>query len=276
MSCGLAYHSKSKVAFLIDLDGVLVKDKKLNLFEDTQKFLNFLRVEKVPFRILSNNSTRAPKRIVDDLKARGLDIKDEEFISPLRMLPDYLRAIGIKKCLVIGTPTLKEFLNECGFEVLNSYKVDAVIIGQDRELNFEKLKLAVSAVHLNGSKIIPVNLSRIVKDDDGLYFLGSGSVALSIAHACNYKEDIPNLGKPSREFIEYALRDMPKDEVYIVSDDIYTDLLGASKLGLKTIFLTTGKYSEREIEKSGFNPDYTFHSLTQLIDFISEITKKRA
>ncbi len=271
MKSGSAYLSKIKVVFLIDLDGVLVKDKKLNPFEDTKDFVTFLRKEGIPFKILSNNSTRPPKVLVYDLKSKGIDIEEWEFISPLRILPNYLRSIQTKRCLVIGTPLLKGFLEEEGFEVLNSYEVDTVVIGQDRELSFEKLKLAVSAVHLKDARIVPVNLSRIVKDDDGLYFLGSGSVAFSIAHACNYKGELPNLGKPSKEFIEYALKDMPKDEVYLVSDDIYTDLMGAKKLGLKTVFLTTGKYSIQEIEKSGFSPDHTFHSLTELMGFISTI-----
>lgn len=270
-SSGSAYHSRSKAFFLIDLDGVLVKDKKLTLFDDTKAFLSFLRIKGIPFKILSNNSTRPPERIVKDLNSKGLQIKEEDFISPLKMLPDYLRSKGVKRCLVIGTPMLMEFLEREGFEVLKSHHVEAVVIGQDRELNFEKLKLAVSAVHLNGAKIVPVNLSRIVKDDDGMYFLGSGSVALSIAHACNYGEEIPNLGKPSKEFIEYALKGTTADEVYIVSDDIYTDLMGAESLGLKTVFLTTGKYSMEELQRSGFTPHHVFHTLTQLMEFMQRL-----
>jgi len=45
-----------EIALLLDLDGVLVKDKKLNLFPDTLSFLRFLRGENIPFRVVSNTS----------------------------------------------------------------------------------------------------------------------------------------------------------------------------------------------------------------------------
>ena len=255
---------------LIDLDGVLVRDKKLTPFEDTPKFINFLRSSSIPFRVLSNNSTKPPSLIVKELNSKGIAIGDDEFISPLKILPKYLKEQGVRKCLVLGSELLKGYLRDRNFDVSEDYHVDAVVVAQDRELNFQKIKLAVSAVYLKGAKLVPVNMSRIVKDDDGLYFPGAGSISLMIAHACNYRESIPNLGKPSPEFVEFALTGLPKDKIFIVSDDIYTDLIGAKDLGLETVFMTTGKYPKEEILKSGFTPDYTFDSLSEFMEFIEE------
>ncbi|MDW8433226.1 MAG: HAD-IIA family hydrolase [Aquificaceae bacterium] len=249
---------------LLDMDGVLVKDKALNPFEDSASFLAFIRDLGLYLRILSNNSTRPPKEIVEKLRENGLFVKEEEFVSPLSLLGDYLREKGIKKIFFIGMPAVEEYLKSMGFELAYEERVDAVVIGQDRELNFKKLKVATSAVFLHGAKIVPVNLTRIVKDDDGLYFLGAGSVALSIAHACNYGEELPNLGKPSKQFIKYATKGLDGDETYLISDDIYTDLIGAKELGIKTVFMTTGKYKEDELKKSNFEPDLVFHSLKEL------------
>ncbi|MCS7171493.1 MAG: HAD hydrolase-like protein [Aquificaceae bacterium] len=170
--------------------------------------------------------------------------------------------------LFIGTPAVEEYLKSLGFEVVQDYRVDGVVIGQDRNLTFEKLKLATSAVFLNRAQIIPLNLSRIVKDDDGLYFLGAGSIALAIAHACNYEGELPNLGKPSKEFMDSAIEGLDGGEVHLVSDDIYTDLIGAEKLGIKTIFMTTGKYREEELKKISFKPDFVFHSLSELLEHL--------
>ncbi|MCS7307016.1 MAG: hydrolase, partial [Aquificaceae bacterium] len=49
------------------MDGVLVKDKALNPFEDSASFLAFIRDLGLYLRILSNNSTRPPKEIVEKL-----------------------------------------------------------------------------------------------------------------------------------------------------------------------------------------------------------------
>ncbi|RME12461.1 MAG: hydrolase, partial [Aquificota bacterium] len=167
-----------------------------------------------------------------------------------------------------GMPAVEEYLKELGFEVVQDHMADAVVIGQDRSLDFKKLKMATSAVFLHSAILVPINMSRIVKDDDGLYFPGAGSIALAIAHACNYDKDLPNLGKPSEEFIRYALMGLDGEDIYLVSDDVYTDLLGARDLGLKTVFMTTGKYKREELLKADFKPDLVFDSLTRLLDYL--------
>ncbi len=255
---------------LIDLDGVLVKDKELNPFPDASEFIEFLRDNNIPFKIVSNNSTRSPSKLREDLNSKGIPIREGEIITPVGVLPQYLRERKINKIFVMGTNMLGDYLKDEGFEVVRDYRVDGVVIGQDKGMSFEKFKIATSAVFLEKATIIPVNLSRIVKDSDGLYFPGAGSVAKMIAEATNYKEELPNLGKPSRDFVRMALKGLPEEEVYLISDDIYTDLMGARDMGLKTIFMTTGKYKKDELEKSGFIPDFVFNSLYELKAKISE------
>ncbi len=254
---------------LIDLDGVLVKDKSFTPFEDSKFFIEFLKEKNVPFKILSNNSRKPPSLISKELKEKGIILDEDLIQTPFSTLIDYLRSFNIKNVFVIGTDELKTYLFEKGFNLLEDYKVEAVIIGQDKTLDFRKLKLAISSVFLNKAKIVPLNHSKIVKDDDGLYFQGSGALAFMIKHATNYEEDIPNLGKPSKIFIDMALKGFSYDKALIISDDIYTDLIGAKELGLKTAFLTTGKYSLKELEKANFKPDFVANSLKELLESIT-------
>ncbi|ACG57128.1 HAD-superfamily hydrolase, subfamily IIA [Hydrogenobaculum sp. Y04AAS1] len=245
---------------LVDLDGVLVKDKEFNLFEDSKAFLSFLKTKN--FKILSNNSTKPPEELVKILNEKGLNVEDKDILTPLKILPDYLKEKGISSCFVIGTDHLKAYLSKF-VEVKNDIDVESVIIGQDKQLSFEKLKKAISAVFLNKAKIIPINHSKIVKDSDGLYFQGSGSLAFMIANATDYKEDIPNLGKPSELFLSKALNNDEYKDSVIISDDFYTDLIGAKALGIKTIFITTGKYKKEDLEKTDFRPDFIVSSLKE-------------
>lgn len=258
------------LTLLIDMDGVLTRDKEFTPFEGAPEFIRKLKDRGVPFRIVSNNSTRAPALIVRKLKERGFDLEEEDFISPVGVLPDYLSSIGVRSVFVIGTRMLRDFLGEKGFDVKEDHRVDAVVVGQDKELDFFKIKTAVSAVFLENAKIVPVNLSRIVKDSDGLYFPGAGSISRMIAYTTGYEGELPNLGKPSPQFIELALKGLPKEEVFLISDDIYTDLMGAKELGIKTVFMTTGKYREDEPKKAGWEPDYTFRDLRELENKIFE------
>ena len=252
------------LTLLIDMDGVLTRDKEFTPFDYAPAFIRHLKERGIPFRIVSNNSTRPPRLIVDRLRERGFDLAYEDFVSPVGVLPDYLRERKLESLFVIGTSALREFLAEAGFQVREDHRVSAVVVGQDKELDFAKIKTAVSAVFLEGARIVPVNLSRIVRDSDGLYFPGAGSLSRMIAHTTGYQEELPNLGKPSPQFIDLALKGLPREKVFLISDDIYTDLMGARELGIGTIFMTTGKYPEEELRKANFSPDYTFHSLEEL------------
>ncbi|WP_340694991.1 HAD-IIA family hydrolase [Hydrogenobacter thermophilus] len=262
------FQKLNMVRLLLDLDGVLVKDKALNPFPDAVEFLRFLSDTGLPFKVVSNNSTRPPEEILQELKIKGVNLSKERLVTPLSVLPNYLREKGLFHIFVIGTPSLKSYLEREGFHAIENHNVQAVVIGQDRSLDFRKIKVATSAIFLSDAEIVPVNLSRIVKDDDGLYFPGAGSITQMLLHACNYNREVPNLGKPSKEFINYALRDMPEGETFLVSDDIYTDLIGAKDLGINTVFMTTGKYKREELLKTDFRPDFVFESLKDFGSFL--------
>ena len=261
------------ITLLIDMDGVLTKDKEFTPFEYAPRFIKNLKEREIPFRVVSNNSTRSPDLIVQKLRTKGFDLMEKDFISPVAILPDYLRERNLNRLFVIGTQMLRNFLSESGFEVRDDHEVEAVVVGQDKEIDFRKIKTAVSAVFLKKAKIVPVNLSRIVRDSDGLYFPGAGSISRMIAYTTGYEEDLPNLGKPSPQFIELALKGLPSEEVYLISDDIYTDLMGAKELGIKTVFMTTGKYGEEELRRANFTPDHIFHDLKELENKIFEWSK---
>lgn len=253
---------------LVDLDGVIVKDKEFNLFEDTKEFMDFIKNK--DFVILSNNSTRAPEQILEILRSKGLDLKNDKLITPLIVLPEIFKKYDIRSAFIIGSDMLKAYVSKF-INIENDIYVDAVIVGQDKALDFKKIKTAISAVFLNGAKIIPINHSKIVKDSDGLYFQGSGSLAFMIAYATDYKEELPNLGKPSKLFFSKILNEEDYKNSIIISDDFQTDLIGAKALGLKTIFITTGKYKREDLYKSKFEPDFVVDSLKELEVVLSNL-----
>jgi len=53
----------------------------------------------------------------------------------------------------------------------------------------------------------------------------------------------------------------------MISDDPLSDLLGAKKLGMITVFVTSGKYKDKEVLKSlneKFQPDFVYQTITQV------------
>jgi len=64
-------------------------------------------------------------------------------------------------------------------------------------------------------------------------------------------------------FLSKALNNDEYKDSVIISDDFYTDLIGAKALGIKTIFITTGKYKKEDLEKTDFRPDFIVSSLKE-------------
>jgi len=91
---------------IIDLDGVLTKDKALTPFEDAKDFIQFLRNKGIKFKIATNNSLYSPQNLVKRLNERGIEIKENEIITPLYVAPRYMKEKGLKNIFVIGSEEL--------------------------------------------------------------------------------------------------------------------------------------------------------------------------
>ena len=253
--------------FLIDLDGVIVKGKSFEIFEDAITFFNILKKNYIPFKIATNNSRIPPEEIASKLNKQGIKIKEKDIVSPLSIAPTVLKENEVSSLFVIGEESLKEFLKSKKFKILENQNVDAVLIGQDRTLNFEKIKIATTAIKRHGAKLYALNNNLLSQDDDKLLFPGVGSVAKMFVYACSLKE-FEHFGKNSKLYNRYIFNELslPLDRLAIVSDDLYTDLLGYKKHGLKTIFVTTGKYKISDITSKELEPDFIFNNLTELME----------
>ncbi len=246
---------------IIDLDGVLTKDKALTPFEDAPKFIEFLREKGIKFKIATNNSLYSPDNLVKKLNENGIKIYPEEIITPLYVAPSYMKEKNIKNVFVIGSEELENFIKNSGFNVVKDINIDAVLVGQDKNFNFEKMKIATTGIKENKAEILALNGNLITKDDDGLVFPGVGAIANMFAYAT--KSNWIHFGKNSPEYNKLLFnhfKDINKEELAILSDDLFTDLKPMKSLGLKTIFITTGKYKIEDITEE-VKLDYVVGSL---------------
>ena len=254
---------------IIDLDGVLTKDKALTPFEYASDFIDYLKEKNIKFKIATNNSLYSPDELVKGLNKNGINIDINQLITPLVVIPEYLNEKNLKKLFVIGSEELKNFLKGKGFDIKNTVDVDAVVIGQDKEFNFEKMKIATTSIKEKNAEILALNKNLITKDDDGLVFPGVGSVAHMFAYAT--KREFIHFGKNSESYNQKLLdyfKDIPLNKVAILSDDLFTDLQPFKQLGLFTIFITTGKYKREDITPD-FKPDLIVNSLTEVMKFLN-------
>ncbi len=251
--------------FLIDLDGVLVKGN-FEPLEGSLELISILKKRKIPFKIATSNSQYSPEELARKLQEKGFRIEKEDILSPLSIAPIYLKEENIKTLFVIGSENLKKYLKEKDFDIKDDEFVDGVLVGLDKNLSFEKLKTATTALKKEKAKLFALNGNKISQDNDGKLFPGVGSVAKMLSFACSCNEDFKHFGKMSDVYNKIAFKELglKPEEIAIISDDLFVDVVGYQSLGLTGIFMTTGKYSKDDITEEA-KPDFVFHSLKELI-----------
>jgi len=260
---------KTIKGLLVDLDGVLVKGKAMDPFPDTRDFIAFLRERNIAFRIVTNNSMKTPSGIARRLGENGIFVFEEEIISPMAICPRVLQEQKIEKVFVLGSEGLKQHLASMDFSIKTDAAVDAVLVAQDRTLNFEEIKTAVTAIKKYGAGLFAMNDNRIILDDDGMLFAGAGAICRMLMYAAGYEASPVHFGKMGEIYNQILFEQFHEEKrtLAIISDDLYTDIKGYQAKGLMGIFLTTGKYGKEDIT-GGMEPDVVLKSLTEVAAFL--------
>jgi NagD protein len=85
------------------------------------------------------------------------------------------------------------------------------------------------------------------------------------------------IGKPSFAFYKEALKLLQKQsphaefsKIEMISDDVKGDLGGAKELGMKTLFVTSGKYKTQDeivpFLKEELKPDLVYADMQEILD----------
>ncbi len=253
--------------YLIDIEGTIVKDKSFVPIEGAISWINSLKSKDRRFVLVSNNTTHRPPDLLGLLKNLGFNVEEENLVTCMGATLNWLKTKKIKSCFVIGNLQLKAFLNENEIEAKETEKAEAVLVGLDTSLDYLKLKIATNALVKNEAYLLALHKNRLYKDEKGDLSPSVGAVVKALEYACQKKAKV--FGKPNPTFFREILKRLgaKPEECMMISDDPLSDLLGAKKLGMKTVFVTSGKYKNEEILKSlnkKFQPDFVYQTITQV------------
>ncbi len=261
------------VGFLLDLEGTLVKDKTYTPFPEALEFTEYLDRKGIPWIVATNNSTEKPDNLIEILREKGFNVNRKRLLSPSLLAKDFLTESGVRRIFFLGTEKIREFFEEEGFEVRNDHRVDAVVVGRDKEINYSKLKTATSALVLENAKLFSFHMNRVILDSDGLVGPSVGAIATALSYAGN--KPVVSFGKPSVEYFRRAFELLgisEPDRIYMVSDDPFTDLAeGKRNVGFKTVFVLSGKYRDVSVLNSietELRPDYVFENIGQCMELL--------
>lgn len=250
---------------LFDLDGVVYLGSKA--IPHAVETINKLHQEGVIVGYVTNNSSRKPETIAEQLNGFGLSVAPDEVIGSARagakMLLD--RVDRGSKVLVVGGEGLRFEVEALGFEVVASADDNpaAVIQGFSPDVGWTHLAEAAFAIQ-RGAIWLATNQDWTIPREGGIA-PGNGTLVSAVHTAVGILPDFA--GKPFAPIYQSALDQLGVKKPLFVGDRLDTDIRGAHNFGMASACVMTGVASRRELigAKLEDRPDFILEDLRGLL-----------
>ncbi len=218
---------------LLDLSGTVYVGEQL--LPGSREAVEQLQARNTPLRYITNSSRSPRKAIVQKLLKMGFAIAEEEIFTAPQAVHDYLRDHSLTPWLLVHPAIEEEFADLVGGPP------DAVVLGDAADgFNYANLNQAFRLL-FEGARLLAVGDNRYFKEAGGMS-LDAGPFVAALEYATGCQAII--LGKPSAAFFHAAASQLGcrPAETLMVGDDVFTDINGALKAGMKAALVQTGKY----------------------------------
>jgi HAD superfamily hydrolase (TIGR01458 family) len=251
-------------AFLFDLEGTLyVGDRAV---PGAAAALAALRRRDIPFRLVSNTTSRSRAMLVERLRGFGIAVEPHEVWTAPLAAARVARARGHARVLALLPEAAWADLGGLDVESPSlGGRTDAVIVGDlGTAWTFELLQQAFTALQ-DGADLIACSHDRFYRRD-GRLVLDAGPFVAALAYATRREALVA--GKPSASFFHAAVEGLglavPPARIVMVGDDLWSDVAGAQGAGYTAWAVGTGKFRREDLASSGIVPDRVLGSVAEL------------
>lgn len=259
-----------KKLVLLDMDGTVYLGNQL--FPCVPDLFKFFEKNNIEFVFLTNNSSHSKEFYEQKMNKMGVKCDAHNFYTSVETTIRYLKKQGFKTLYVLGVKSFKEKLAK-EFTLVNEFNpdkpVDVVLASFDTEVVYDELRIA-SLYLQKGSKFIATNMDYRCPIEDGLYVPDCGGICKLLEMASNVKPTF--LGKPAPEMI-YQVEEIfgvKPEDVIMVGDRYYTDIMAGINAGVDTLAVLTGETTKEEFEKAEKKPTYIRESIESLKEILSK------
>jgi len=256
-------------ALIIDMDGVIWKaDAPIG---DLAAIFNRIRARGLKFVFATNNSTKTSEQYVTRLKDFGVQTDPWQVVTSSQAVAYALSQKFPRgtKIFMIGEDGIRVPLEEKGFEILtieNAPQAQAVVIGMDREINFQKACEATLLVR-SGIPFYATNPDKTFPTPRG-QVPGAGAWYSIITTATDVQPIVA--GKPFPFLMELSLERLgtKKEETLVVGDRIETDIAAGQGVGCPTALVLSGVSTNEQAANWKPKIDFVANDLSGLIEMI--------
>jgi HAD superfamily hydrolase (TIGR01450 family) len=267
--------------FIFDMDGTLILGSAsgggFTPLPGAVALIARLRERGTPFRVFTNGTAKIPSAYAETLRGAGLDVRDEEMMTPATSAADWFVRHEIKRVRALGAEGLQGPLIEAGIDVVGPAEkaegIEAVFTGWYKEFSLADMERACNDIWAGAIMTSSSNVP---------FFATSGGRAIGHSFAINAAiksltgKKARVLGKPSRDAFFAALRLMglPKaaaSEIVVVGDDPALEMRLAKNAGAMGIAVTTGIQTRATLSKlhHAETPDVVEDGLLPILEAVS-------
>jgi glycerol 3-phosphatase-2 len=251
-------------ALFADLDGVVYEGGKA--IEFAVEALDVLGKTGLQIGYVTNNSSRKPQTIADQIAGFGLEVTAEQVVSSGQTGVELLKTLVPEgsKVLVVGGEGLRMYTESAGFVLVedSTQKPDAVIQGFAPDVSWKHLAEAAYSIQ-NGAKWVATNQDWTIPQERGIA-PGNGTLVSAVHTAVGQLPLVA--GKPEVAIFETAKERFGSKRPLFVGDRIDTDILGANRAGLDSVLVLTGISRPEELlaTKDDSHPTFVIADLREL------------
>ncbi len=258
---------KRPKALLVDLDGVIYQEGRL--IEGAAETVDWIRSQSIPYRFLTNTSSKPRRAVVQKLAAMGIEEDEEHILTPPIAATDWLREhIDGPVALFVNEETKEDFDGVAILESDNDDDAAAVVLGDlGKGWSFERLNRAFRHLMTDARPpLLALGMTRYWRTDGGLQ-LDVGPFVRALEYATGRQAVV--LGKPAVEFFLAAIHalDCEPGDALMIGDDRVGDVEGAEAAGIPGALVQTGKFQQEDLVAEP-PPRLVFKSISNLPEWI--------
>ena len=251
-------------SLFLDLDGVVYRGAEA--IDGAVEAIN--RADSLDKKIayITNNASRTPQAIAEQLNGYGLTVQPEQIIGSaaagVRLLATKVPAGA--KVLVVGGEGLRREVSDSGFELVEdaSSQPDAVIQGFSKDIGWQQLAEAAFAIQA-GAVWVATNQDWTLPLERGIA-PGNGTLVGAVHTAVGILPEFA--GKPFRPIFDAALQQMQVQRPLMIGDRLDTDIKGAITAGIQSATVMTGVVGNKELlgAKTDERPNFVLTDMNDL------------
>ena len=258
---------------VLDVDGTLVHriGDEVHVQPGAREALARIRASGRRLAIFTNGSHEPPEWFAANLRAAGLDVADEELLTPLRSVHRYLRMRRLRgPVLTFATESAREYLAAQGMPLAaENGSVETVFVAHPETLDFALLERAARSI-IGGARLLTASYAPGYAGGEGMIISRGAMTTAALAKASSTRPVI--VGKPSRAALKTIEEQVGVggEQLAVIGDDLTMDVALGRLGGARTVLVASGISGRPALVDipERRRPDAVIGGIAELLDWL--------